>query len=204
MACVDGVVTWAPGAPSTLGAVEGTRLGGNGGGLRNPQRPRAAEASFPVWVLVACRAHRERGGPGASCGLIPHRRARARWWEQTFLRSGCCLASSPCSRWGACQRFPPRGSGHTCVPVWPGRALRLPNALAPGQGLGTQVRSLHPLAPPESMFLGFVFEHFSELATSLFLFPLVRTTVPSCGHGGALGSCLRSCWTFYAQPPTRG
>ena len=125
-----------------------------------------------------------------------------RWWEQTFLRSGCCLASYPCSRWGACQRFLPRGSGHTCVPVWPGRALRLPNALPLGQGLGTQVRSLHPLAPPESMFLGFVFEHFSELAISLFHFPLVRTTVTSCGHGGALGSCLRSCWTFYAQPPT--
>lgn len=39
----------------------------DGGGLRNPQRLRAAEASSPVWVVVACRAHHERGGPGASC-----------------------------------------------------------------------------------------------------------------------------------------
>lgn len=62
-----------------------------------------------------------------------------------------CLASSLRSRWGARQRFPPRAPampGFPCGPAVP---------CTPGQGLGTQIRCLCLLAPPESLCLGFVF-----------------------------------------------
>ena len=62
-----------------------------------------------------------------------------------------CLASSPRSCWGARQGFPPQAPAMPVLPCGPATPC------APGQGLGTQIRCLCPLAPSESLCLGFVF-----------------------------------------------
>ena len=129
-----------------------------------------------------------------------------RCWEQTFLlRSGCVVLPAPRAHAGVLASASLRGAPATpvllCGPAAPCASL-MPWPRDKVWAPKSEVSIRLPLL--RACFLVLSSERFSELAVSLFFFPLVRTTVPSCGHGRALGSCLRSCWTFYAQPPHRG